>query len=45
MGRICGKGRFKPGVMDDESGESMVLMKKVPLRELGELEFEILVRG
>jgi len=31
--------------MDDESGESMVQMKKVPLRKLGELEFEILVRG
>ena len=45
VGRICGKGRFKPGVMDDESGESMVQMKKVPLRKLGELEFEILVRG
>ena len=39
------KEGFKPGVMDDESGESMVQMKKVPLRKLGELEFEILVRG
>jgi len=31
--------------MDDESGESMELMEKVPLEELGEAELEILVRG
>ena len=33
------------GVMDDESGESMELMEKIPLKELGEAELERLVRG
>ena len=33
------------GVMDDESGESMELMEKVPLKELGDAELERLVRG
>ena len=33
------------GVMDDESGESMELMEKMPLKELGEAELERLVRG
>jgi len=33
------------GVVDDEIGESMELMKEVPLRELGEAELERLVRG
>ena len=32
-------------VMDDESGESMEPMKKVPLIQLGEAELERLVRG
>ena len=32
------------GVMDDESGESMEVMEKVPLKELGESELERLVR-
>ena len=32
-------------VMDDDSGESMELMEKVPLEELGEAELERLVRG
>ena len=32
------------GVMD-ESGESMELMEEMPLKELGEAELEILVRG
>jgi len=31
--------------MDDESSESMELVEEVPLKELGELEFERLVRG
>jgi len=31
--------------MDDESGESMELIKEVPLEELGEAELERLVRG
>ena len=31
--------------MDDESGESMEPMEKVPLRELGDAELERLVRG
>ena len=31
--------------MDDESGESMELMEKMPLKELGEAELERLVRG
>jgi len=31
--------------MDDESGESMEPMEEVPLKELGESEFEKLVRG
>ena len=33
------------GAMDDESSESMELVEEVPLKELGELEFERLVRG
>jgi len=31
--------------MDDESGESMELMKEVPLKKLGESELERVVRG
>jgi len=31
--------------MDNESGESMELMEEVPLKEMGELELERLVRG
>jgi len=31
--------------MFDESGESMELIEKVSLKELGEAELEILVRG
>ena len=31
------------GVMDDESGESMELMKEVTLKELGDAEVERLV--
>jgi len=31
--------------MDDESSESMKLMEKVSLQELGESEFQRLVRG
>jgi len=30
--------------MDDESGESMELMKEVPFKELGESELERVVR-
>ena len=33
------------GVIDDESGESMETMDKVPLEGLGESELERLVRG
>ena len=33
------------GVMDDESGELMELMEKVPLKELGDAKLERLVRG
>ena len=33
------------GVMDVESGESMELVEEMPLKELGEAEFERLVRG
>ena len=33
------------GAMDDECSESMELVEEVPLKELGELEFERLVRG
>jgi len=33
------------GVMDDESAVSMEPMEEVPLKELGESEFERLVRG
>jgi len=32
-------------VMDDESGELMEMMKKVPLKRLGESELERLVHG
>ena len=32
-------------MIDDESGESMELMKEVPLKELGESELERLERG
>jgi len=42
------KEGFKPGVKewrDDESGELMELMEEVPLKELGNAEFERLVRG
>ena len=41
VGRIC-RNCFKPrmkrvtAVMDDESGELMEMMKKVPLKRLGE---------
>jgi len=31
--------------MDDESGESIELMEKMPLKELGETELERLERG
>jgi len=31
--------------MDDESGELMELMEKMPLKELGEAELERLVQG
>ena len=31
--------------MDDESGESMVQMEEMPLKEMGEAELERLVRG
>jgi len=31
--------------MDDESGELMELIEKVPLKELGEAELDRLVRG
>jgi len=31
--------------MNDESGESMELMEEMPLKEMGEAELEILVRG
>ena len=33
------------GVVDDQSCESMELMKEMPLKELGEAELELLVRG
>ena len=33
------------GVMDDDSGKSMELMEEMPLKELGEVELERLVRG
>jgi len=33
------------GVMDDESGESMELIEKMPLKELGESVLERLVCG
>jgi len=32
-------------MMDDESVESMEVMKEMPLKELGEAELERLVRG
>jgi len=32
-------------VVDDESGELMELIEKVPLKELGEAELDRLVRG
>ena len=35
----------REGVMDDESDESMELMEKVPLKELGESELERQVHG
>jgi len=31
--------------MNDESGESMELMEEMPLKEMGEAELDILVRG
>jgi len=31
--------------MDDESGESMEMTEKMPLKDLGEAELERLVRG
>jgi len=31
--------------MDDESGESIELMEKMPLKELGDAELKRLVRG
>jgi len=39
------KEGFKPGMMDDESGESMEQMEEVPLKGLGESELERLVRS
>ena len=33
------------GVMDDESGELMEMMKEVPLKELGDAKLERLVHG
>ena len=33
------------GVMDDESGESMERMEEMPLKEMGEVELERLVRS
>ena len=33
------------GVMDDESGELMEMMKEVPLKELGDAKLEKLVHG
>jgi len=36
---------MKDGVMDDESGESMEPVGKVPLKGLDESELERLVRG
>jgi len=33
------------GVMDDESGELMEMMKEVPLKELGNAKLERLVHG
>jgi len=33
------------GVMDDESGESMEMVEKVPLKELGDAKVERLVHG
>jgi len=32
-------------MMDNESGELMELMEEMPLKELGDAELEILVRG
>ena len=32
-------------MLDDDSGESMELVEEVPLKGLGELELERLVRG
>ena len=32
-------------VMDDENGELMELMEEVPLKELGDVKLERLVRG
>ena len=33
------------GVVDDESGELMEMMKEVPLKELGDAKLERLVHG
>ena len=43
--KVLSLERKSEGVMDDESGESMELMEEMPLKELGEAEFERLVRG
>ena len=43
--KVLSLERKSEGVMDDESGESMELMEEMSLKELGEAEFERLVRG
>jgi len=43
--KVLSLGWKSEGVTGDESGEWMELMEEVPLKELGEAELEILVRG
>ena len=43
-GKVLSLESKSDGVMDDESGESMELMKEVPFKQLGESELERVVR-
>ena len=43
--KVLSLERKSEGVTDDESGELIILMEKVPLNELGDGKLERLLRG
>ena len=43
--KVLSLERKSEWVMDDESGELMELIEEVPLKELGDIKLERLVRG